>query len=77
MRHADPLVAQPLPAAGLLLRAVHALDPRAGHDARVDVRVSDGRIAELGEPGTLEAANGEELIEGHGRLRLLPAFFDP
>ncbi len=77
MRHAEPLVSQPLPTAALLLRDVHALDPRAGHDTRVDVRVSDGRITELAPPGTLEPAPEEELIEGQGRLRALPAFFDP
>jgi dihydroorotase len=75
--HADPLVSAPLPAASVLLRDVHGLDPRTGHDARIDVRVSDGCIAEWGEPGTLEAFSDEELIEGHGRLRLFPAFFDP
>jgi dihydroorotase len=77
VRHADPLVSQPLPMANVLLRDVHALDPRAGHDARVDVRVRDGRVTELADPGTLEPAADEELIDGHGRLRLLPAFFDP
>jgi dihydroorotase len=77
MRSAHPLVGAPLPAAQMVLRDVHALDPRAGHDARMDVRVRDGRIAELGEPGTIGAGADEELIEGHGRLRLLPAFFDP
>ena len=77
MRHAEPLVVAPLPPASLLLRDVHALDPRTGHDARVDVRVSDGSIAEWGEPGTLEAFADEETVEGHGRLRLMPAFFDP
>jgi dihydroorotase len=77
VRHAEPLVSASLPAASLLLRDVHALDPRTGHDARVDVRVSDGSIAEWAEPGTLEAFADEELIEGNGRLRLLPAFFDP
>jgi dihydroorotase len=66
------------PPAELLLRDVHALDPRAGIDARLDVRVRAGTIAELAEHGTLaEEDNGAELIEGHGRLRLLPAFFDP
>ena len=70
--------------AELLLRDVHVLDPRAGIDARHDVRVSGGRIAELGAPGELERephgvdADGEpEVIDGGGRLRLLPAFFDP
>jgi dihydroorotase len=77
MRSATPLISAPLPAAQMLLRDVHALDPRAGYDARMDVRVRDGRIAELGEPGTIEWIADEELVEGGGRLRLLPAFFDP
>ncbi len=65
------------PPAELLLRDVHVLDPRAGIDARHDVRVRRGHIAELSEPGTLEADADVELVDGHGRLRLLPAFFDP
>ena len=36
-----------------------------------------GEIAELGAPDGLDPLDGEELIEGHGRLMLLPAFFDP
>jgi dihydroorotase len=74
---AEPLVGASQPPAELLLRDVRVLDPRAALDARLDVRVRDGRIAELGEPGTLEAGDGEELVDGYGRLRLLPAFFDP
>ncbi|HSZ06613.1 MAG TPA: dihydroorotase [Solirubrobacteraceae bacterium] len=74
---ASPLVGASQPPAELLLRDVRVLDPRAALDARLDVRVRDGRIAELGEPGTLEAGDGEELVDGYGRLRLLPAFFDP
>jgi dihydroorotase len=66
------------PAAELLLRDVHVLDPRAQIDARLDVRVRDGAIAELGEHETLsEDGAGTEVFEGRGRLRLLPAFFDP
>jgi dihydroorotase len=53
------------------------LDPREAIDARHDVRVRGGEIAELGTPDGLEPLEGEELIEGHGRLTLLPAFFDP
>ncbi len=76
--------------AELLLRDVHVLDPRARIDARHDVRVRAGRVAELGAPGALEpepgAGAGEggspseaprEPIDGEGRLWLLPAFFDP
>jgi dihydroorotase len=77
MRSVNPLVSAPQPNAQLLLRDVHVLDPRAKLDARHDLRVRDGKIAELGAPGTLEALEDEELVEGHGRLRLLPAFFDP
>jgi dihydroorotase len=88
----EPLVGGRGTPAELLLRDVRALDPRAGVDARVDVRVRAGRIAELAEPGTLEAqraadahgaaggaADGAsaELIDGEGRLLLVPAFFDP
>jgi dihydroorotase len=60
----------------LLLRDVHVLDPRTQIDARRDVRVHEGQIAELGEPGALASEPGEELIEGRGN-RLMPAFFDP
>ncbi|HSZ13954.1 MAG TPA: dihydroorotase [Solirubrobacteraceae bacterium] len=78
-----PLIGGPQTPAELLLRDVHVLDPRAGIDARHDVRVRGGRIAEIVEPGTLDGAegggdgSGEERLDGGGRLRLLPAFFDP
>jgi dihydroorotase len=73
---AQPLIHGPRQPADLLLRDVHVLDPRAGLDARLDVRVRAGRIAELGTHGTLANDPGEELLEGAGQ-RLLPAFFDP
>jgi dihydroorotase len=72
-----PLVHGPQEPADLLLRDVHVLDPRAPLDARQDVRVRGGLIAELGAPGTLAADGDEEPVQGAGRLRLLPAFFDP
>jgi dihydroorotase len=71
------LVSGPQPPADLLLREVHVLDPRAGIDATHDVRVRAGTIAELCAPGTIDPEGEEELIEGRGRLHLLPAFFDP
>jgi dihydroorotase len=74
---AQPLVQRPHQAADLLLQDVHVLDPRAGLDMRQDVRARGGLIAELGAPGTLSPDGGEELVEGNGRLTLLPAFFDP
>ncbi|HEV7584858.1 MAG TPA: dihydroorotase [Solirubrobacteraceae bacterium] len=77
MTAANPLVRCPQAPADLLLRDVRVLDPRAGIDARHDVRVRGGEIAELGTPAGLERLDGEEVVEGHGRLMLLPAFFDP
>ncbi len=73
---AQPLVHGPQQPADMLLRDVHALDPRTQLDSRQDVRVRGGEIAELAAPGTLAYEPGEELLEGQGR-RLLPAFFDP
>jgi dihydroorotase len=66
--------------ARVLLRDVRALDPRERVDARLDVRVSEGVISELAAAGALEPAGEgeeEEVLEGEGRLALLPAFFDP
>jgi dihydroorotase len=65
------------PGVEMLLSDVRVLDPRAAIDARHDVRLSAGEIAEIAEPGALTAQEGEELLEGHGRLLLTPAFFDP
>jgi dihydroorotase len=73
---AEPLVHGPQQPADLLLTDVHVLDPRAGIDARHDVRVRAGQIAEIAAPGTLVRGADEELLEGRGH-RLLPAFFDP
>lgn len=72
----EPLVAGPAPACDLLLRDVHVLDPRAGIDQRMDLRVAAGRITELAAPASLEPEEGEELIDGAGRTAV-PAFFDP
>jgi dihydroorotase len=73
---AKALVRGPQQAVDMLLRDVHVLDPRAAVDARHDVRVRSGEIAEIAPPGTLAYQPDEELLEGQGR-HLLPAFFDP
>ncbi|HLM85156.1 MAG TPA: dihydroorotase [Solirubrobacteraceae bacterium] len=73
----QPLIGGLQAPAELLLRDVHALDPRTGLDARRDVRIRNGQVAELAEPGTLETDGEAQTLEGEGRLRLLPAFFDP
>ncbi len=72
-----PLVHGPQQPANLLLRDVHVIDPRSMLDARRDVSVRGGSIAQIAEPGSLDGDGEQELIEGEGRLRLLPAFVDP
>ncbi|MDQ3934631.1 MAG: dihydroorotase [Actinomycetota bacterium] len=64
------------PAGDVLVREAFLLDPRAGIDRPGDLLVRGGAIAELGEPGTLEAPEGVEVVEGEG-LVALPAFVDP
>jgi dihydroorotase len=78
-----PLVRAPAHPAELLLRDVLVVDPRAGLDARRDLLVRGGVIAEVGAPGTLptdgetEAGVEVEVVEGGGRLWAVPAFVDP
>jgi dihydroorotase len=73
----EPLVHGPHQPADVLFRDVHVLDPRAPLDTLRDVRVREGLIAEIGAPGALDGEGAPEIIDGAGRLRLLPAFFDP
>jgi dihydroorotase len=61
------------PAARLVIRGAHVLDPRERIDAVLDVVVSGGEIAAL---GAADAPEGAEVIDGAGR-HLLPAFVDP
>jgi dihydroorotase len=60
----------------LLISCAHVLDPRSGIDESHDVLIRDGRIAELGAPGALEAPSGAATVEGSGK-HLFPAFVDP
>jgi dihydroorotase len=64
--------------AELLIRQVHVLDPRTGIDAPHDVLIRNGEIAELGEPGALQAdsTSPTPVIEAAGK-HLFPAFVDP
>ena len=70
------LVSAPARPADLLLRNVHALDPRTGLDGAHDVLVRGGQIAEIGAAGRLDAPDGTETVDGRGR-HLFPAFVDP
>ncbi|HEV2774214.1 MAG TPA: dihydroorotase, partial [Solirubrobacteraceae bacterium] len=70
------LVSAPARPAELLLRDVHALDPRSGLDGRRDVLVRGGEVAEIGAAGTISVPGGCEVVEGEGR-HLFPGFVDP
>src|SRR6476660_9831917 len=57
----------------IVVRGARVVDPVAGIDALLDVRVDDGVIAAL---GTELDTNSHRVIEGEGLL-LAPAFVDP
>ena len=70
------LVQPSAPAARLVVRDAHVLDPREGLDERLDVVVVSGRVAAIAPPGEAEVPEGTEVVDGAGR-HLLPAFVDP
>ena len=67
------LFAKSAPKENLVVRGARVIDPAAGVDAVLDVRVDDGVIAAL---GTELDTNAHRVLEGHG-LVLAPAFVDP
>jgi dihydroorotase len=60
------------PPATVLIKGAHVLDPRTGLDARLDVRLADGTIAELG----VDLQHDGEVIDGTGK-HVFPGFVDP
>ncbi len=62
--------------ADLLVRGAHVLDPRADIDGPHDLLIRDGRIAELGSPGSIAALDGADTVDAAGK-HAFPAFFDP
>jgi dihydroorotase len=70
------LFGQQRPAAELLIRGAHVLDPRADLDEPHDVLIRDGRIAELGAPGSLPAPDDGETLDAAGK-HVFPGFVDP
>jgi dihydroorotase len=72
----DPLVHRAAPPADLLISGAHVLDPRTGIDGHHDILVRGGQIAEIGAPGTVEAPQSAERVDGEGR-HLFAAFVDP
>ena len=63
-------------AGAVLIREARLLDPRAGVDRTGDLLIRDGHVAELGQPGTLDAPEGAEVVDADG-LVAMPAFVDP
>jgi dihydroorotase len=61
------------PRADLVVRGARVLDPVAGVDETLDVRIDQGRISAIGH--ALDA-NGHRVVEAQG-LVLAPAFVDP
>src|SRR5204862_1539693 len=61
------------PGDDIVVRNARVVDPVEGIDARLDVRVDGGVIAEL---GLGIGANGHRVVDGEG-LVLAPAFVDP
>jgi len=57
----------------IVVKGARVVDPTAGLDETLDVRVDDGMIAEV---GTVLHPNGHRVVEGGG-LVLAPAFVDP
>ncbi len=62
--------------AELLIRSAHVLDPRSDLDEPHDILIRDGRVAELGAPGSLPAPDDGEMFDGAGK-HVFPAFVDP
>ncbi|HEY2772340.1 MAG TPA: amidohydrolase family protein, partial [Solirubrobacteraceae bacterium] len=72
----DKLFHRETESAELLIRGAYVLDPRTGLDEPHDVLVRQGRIAELGAPGSLAAPADAETVEAEHK-HLFPGFVDP
>jgi dihydroorotase len=67
------LFAKESPKQDLVIRGARVIDPVAGVDASLDVRIDGGAISEF---GAAVDANGHRVVEADG-LVLAPAFVDP
>ena len=57
-----------------LIKNGHVIDPANGVDLKLDVLVSDGKIAKLGKPGSI-SEKGTQAIDASGRL-VVPGLID-
>ena len=62
--------------AELLITGAHVLDPRTNLDEAHDILIRGGVIAELGEPGSLDAPKDAEIVKAEG-IHAFPGFVDP
>jgi dihydroorotase len=58
----------------VLVRGARLLDPRAGLDAKTDLLIREGVVAELGD--SLDPPKGAEVVDAEG-LHAFPGFVDP
>ena len=76
MSETDRLFHRAAEPAELLIAGAHVLDPRTGLDEPHDILIQNGHIAELGEPGSLTAAENVETVDAEG-MHVFPGFVDP
>jgi len=58
----------------IIIKNGHIIDPANRIDEKLDLFISDGRIAKLGKPGSL-SANGAQVVDAEGRL-VVPGLID-
>lgn len=58
----------------ILIKNGHIIDPANKIDEKLDLLVSDGKVAKLGKPGSI-AANGAEVVDAAGKL-VVPGLID-
>ena len=58
----------------LIIRGGHLIDPASGVDAPMDLLLRDGKVAEVGQPGTV-SAKGAQILNAKG-LVVAPGFID-
>jgi dihydroorotase len=71
----DKLFQRPGTPAEVLITGAHVLDPRADLDEPKDILITDGHIAEIGDPATLSPGQCET-IDAAGK-HLFPGLVDP
>jgi dihydroorotase len=72
----DRLFVAPRPPAELLISCAHVLDPRGDLDEPHDILIRDGRIAEIGAPGSLPSSERMDTVDATGK-HAFPGFVDP